>query len=735
MTEGSDALAAGRSKGRPGDAAAIAGLAATMAALDPQRSAWRNDILISTIIETLSRRGHLSSRELRTDLQSVWVSKSTTLVAIEAALLEASTAGLIHSSARPSGEVRWQVTADTKEQAKADQRRARRLLEDFKLQVGQRLTELLAEPVGDDRVGLLTRTLVAAMAAASERVFEGARSTGNPEHLTAVRYGLNRLTEDLRRQVSPAEQAEALVRLALAAADPRDPFGDELLRLIVSGQILHGLVARRDAVGDRSLAGTVLTLDTTFLVMSVEANDATRKAFDELLKVSADIGCRVVITAEVLAEWERQWELADDQEPDALAEKLPGSYDRLLASPILRGYVHEHGESGTKWRNFCRRHRGMEQRLRLADAEVVASDPDPIVRARVEAELLRLSAERPDTRGRRPAAAAVDAISAGLVAKYRQESPPLGGLPGAWFVVGRERMTAEAYANVVPDDPFPLSVTPQSWLMFVSAKMGADVSPVALAEMLSESVILDAFLTVVTGYPAEELVQMFDSLAPSELDDDLAVELVRATLDEQPVGVDLQVRAGELLQRRALWHSRTAAADVEAAEARTAAAETRAMEAEARAVVQNVAPSAQGTVVVDERGARRWRRRACVIGIVLGLIVAILTVKLVVTPTWAALSPAVVAVALMALFGWSFAESDERGAKFWSATAAAVGLTIASMIPAARSGDGGEPAPESSVVPQQPQVGPAIPSPRALAERRRGWDGGPTDSTRNLRGN
>lgn len=697
-----------RDVGRPGDAADVTGLAATLAALDPQLTAWRNDVLVSAIVEVLSRKSHLSAKELKAELQTLWVSRSTTLSAVRDGLQQAEEAGLVHQTRRPAGEVRWQVTAEAKEEAQAYRARAQRLLEELKGGVAARLTELLPDPLPEERVARLTRSLVKAMASASERVFEGVRASRSPADIKDVRYNLRGLAEQLRHTVTPPAHAEALVRIAVAAADPMDDFGNEFLHVIVSGQVLHGMLSRQDMAPGPAVAGTLLVLDTSFLVMSVEQDDRISETFDALLRESMEAGCRVVVTRDVLGEWERMWKRADEEEPEALVGLAPASLTRLLRSPLLRSYAAAHEATGMKWRTFCGRYRPIEQRLTDAGVEVSQETPPADVAERVQAELLRLSHEHPEFRGRTAATAAVDAASAAHVAAARRAGTLANGLPSAWFL-GREWLTGQAYRNVQSSDHFPLTVSAQSWLLFMSASTGHDASSPALAEILSETVILDSFLTVATGYSAEDIVHIAGSLDAKDIDNALAVEMIRARLDADPEDSEhAALRAAELIRRRAQTRSRTAQAEVRAAQDQAAAADARAIAAEAQAEEARAdaaraaaapPPAPPPAPAPDDTATLQWKRLAIVVSAVSAYVVVLVILKYPVDASRFVLWPAYFGLAVVIFEGVRFTDPDVRARRFIGTVIASILYMVGSTVGGYLITEATKPSPQQSSEP------------------------------------
>jgi hypothetical protein len=676
----------GRDKGRPGDIEDVAGLTATLAALQPARAAWRTDILVSAIVEILTRKGgYLSAKEIRTQLQTLWIGKSTDPAAVLHALKTAEQSDLVHMSARASGEPRWAATAEAKEEVQTFQRRAERLLKDFQAEVGKRLEGLLDEPLSRATLGQLTRTLVKAMVAASDRVFEAVKASGNPNDLREVRYNLKGVGDRLRAQVHPLQRADALILLAAQAASPDDDFGDEVLKLIVSGQVLHGLVSRRDMPPGGALNGTALVLDNSFLVMSLEPDKAPRALFDQLLRDSVAAGCRFVVHREVLNEWERMWATADLGEPDALVKRVPEMLARAADSPVLRAYASEHEESGIKWKPFCAKYRNIEQRLVDAGAMVEESLPDAGVAGRVKAELLRVTAAHPELRGRSELSATVDAASASTVAALRKAGPLASGLPSAWFVA-RDRATPRAYASVINDDANSLDVAPETWLLFLSSAAGNETPGPELVETISENAVLDAFLVVATGYSAENLLEMAGTFPAADIDRAMLTEVLRSRLQPSPDEArDPEREALTIMRRRATALNRTAEAERRAVEQEREAARlareaesARADAAEARlAALPSPAPAPVSAHVpaAENPDVRKANRRAVGVGIFLTAVLAIVVAGFTFGWTSYGVLAGYFFVAWLAVEAWRFTDDTASAKKFWAA-----GLSTATVL-------------------------------------------------------
>jgi hypothetical protein len=124
--------------------------------------------------------------------------------------------------------------------------------------------------------------------------------------------------------------------------------------------------------------------------------------------------------------------------------------------------------------------------------------------------LIELS-EDTNTRGdRRPLAAAVDAETAGMLARWRarDEQEP----PTAW-VVAQDRLTDTAFRDVT-GSPYSLCLPLSAALLLLSSLGSDDASSVAkLVDTLSSAATRDSFLAVAANYGLDEVVDLSQKMA------------------------------------------------------------------------------------------------------------------------------------------------------------------------------------------------------------------------------
>jgi hypothetical protein len=164
----------------------IARLAATHAALDPGRLAWRHDILVSACIEILSVHGPLTTAEVATAVNTVWATTSIAETLVEQALAVAREAGLLFIEDRP-GERRWNVTEDATREAREDRAWAAAIIDEFKHDFTKRLVDCCDRPIKSDRHENLFVHFTAALARGVQGIYEVAAASQSLKEIEPVR--------------------------------------------------------------------------------------------------------------------------------------------------------------------------------------------------------------------------------------------------------------------------------------------------------------------------------------------------------------------------------------------------------------------------------------------------------------------------------------------------------------------------------------------------------------------
>jgi len=304
----------------------LARLTAAHAALDPTRREWRHDILISSIIEILALKGPLTEHELHLQIKKIWLTDAIDKKLLHAALGLAEEASLIECLQRPSS-MKWKATPASVADAKTDHVWAETIIARFERDLGNRLPDLIeGHDVADPtRRRQLTQYLIGALMAGSQPVLKAVIVSRDPENLNGIDFDMSAVHAYLQARVLPEKVATALKALAIVALDPYEDFGTEIVRLIIAGQILQGMLGYRDLAGPSWVDGSMLLLDTSVLVYRLDNNGPQSRLLEELLQISSDVHCNIVVTRAVINEWNRLWQGAtsDAQTLAASATDLP----------------------------------------------------------------------------------------------------------------------------------------------------------------------------------------------------------------------------------------------------------------------------------------------------------------------------------------------------------------------------------------------------------------------------
>lgn len=411
--------------------------------------------------------------------------------------------------------------------------------------------------------------------------------TGRANQRVAPRH-LDR-DELLRAVGQSGDPAIDFVRsLALAAVDPLDPFGNELVSHITTGCILYAFVAGVDRqklmrrigspTGQRAVLDTPLLVDLLGprrVACSLEATIRSAVvggweviALDHSVEEAAEVLHRDVpgiakTLVDVLQDGTQQaWyaSLADGQLPSLCVEALrDGTYsnlDQLIAAvddlparlEVLGVVVRPHGNQ---------------------EPEMVS-----VLRESLRAELGERS-HRSDVVLQR------DAETMTVVWRCRQRKQS-SQWPGGW-VITKDRYMAPAYAKADLRDKVALTLTGAQWATLLSVS----VDPVAvesLARAAAAQIMDEAAWTLPVRYPPHIAVELARQLSPEQGGSDTDIRVAQMTLDDALV--DSQTGAGvasTVLAERARRINALAETDKQRLAERLAAARRSAEDARADA--------------------------------------------------------------------------------------------------------------------------------------------------------
>lgn len=546
-----------------------AALAATRAALDPARQAWQNDILISAVVEILTRRSPLTEQELVQELGTSWVTAKVPTPALQDAIQAAEVNDLIQRQERAGASTTFEVTPNARREAESDQEWAQLLQTRFEDQVRQRLEgelglHVAGRPIAG-RAPVLAQMLMRAMVEATGDLFRAAKEAGDERSVDDVRVNLRAAVPELRDNIEPVELGEAVANLLLAAADPGDDFATEMLETISTGQLLHGMVCRRD-VDDGAFEPVTLIFDTSELLTLVDPDPTVRGIFLEFLSVASDLGATFIIPQGVLAEWKYQWEEADKEIADGAFVHNPATgIGRLAGNPAVAAYlVEQEASPGLKWTDWSRRRRSLDWHFAQASVSYKVSDP-PAGMSQSLVSALHAGLRLKDPSGSRPRKtdrlAHTDAISAAWVAHARESSNTYPeGTPNAWFVAN-DYHTSRLYRAERPGDPYPLAISSRAWLLrYASVCAPSKGAQARLLERLATAAVMNSFVSVVSSFTARDLAEIRELLDEGADEEDVRDAIRTAFWDAPTSGTGDTV--ADYSRRRARRRDERAQRDV-----------------------------------------------------------------------------------------------------------------------------------------------------------------------------
>lgn len=518
------------------ESATLQQIVATAIALNPERRAWRQDILISAVVEMLVT-ADMTTDVLVMSLNRVWHTSSATRPAVERALSDAQAAGLVVFVDDLSGVARWQATPTAKDESRQDREWGEVLHDRFHAQVGKRLTELESS-MSDEKHEKLVNHLIRALAEGAANTYAVTTDAGS--FLRPVSFNNSAVMKYLD-DVEPRTAREILSDLAVAAMDPDDEFGTEVVHLLVVGNLLHGMLTRRDVSAAPSFAGTRILLDTSVLLGLIADGTPEERLVEDLIRTSASLGVEVIVAGHTADEWDRVWDAAERQRPQEVDTKSVTRFaNRLADNPFIAEFLRRKAvTSGLTWIRYSLTVQDPRRLLRSLPVSVRPAGNNTEQDKRLFSDSKKLLVEMsrdPATSARRTnSAAEADAASLAMVARWRRDG--MNGRCCAYFLAN-ERLTGEAYKQLVPGDTDPLIVSGPGWLMYMAAVTTDDpLQRAKLADLVGTAVVRQSFFGLATSYTLDEALKLSEMLAE---DGDLAVEDVRAVMQ-----LDLHELVGE----------------------------------------------------------------------------------------------------------------------------------------------------------------------------------------------
>jgi len=338
-------------------------LAATRAAIDPERRQTRSDIVASIAVELLATSGDRGSDELAQALNEFWHTEAITVPELEAVLEQAKAAGLVAVLQDFSGRDKWQATPSARHESEQDRKWATEVVAGFETEVSERLAEIdtsIDEKTAARAASHLLRALASGCASTYERPVVG------PQFLRPVEFDRSRVIREIDK-VNPKTLRSALRELVDAAIDPDDDFANDLVHMLVVGSILQAFVSKRDLGMQVDLRGSRILLDTTTLVDLVDDDSPNRRVIENVISLSIQLGVYVAVADHTVEEWNRVWEAADKERPEHLdAEPISPNLSRIAVrvNPFIGQFLQEKSRRPSlTWHEFRMSRFRIAQRL------------------------------------------------------------------------------------------------------------------------------------------------------------------------------------------------------------------------------------------------------------------------------------------------------------------------------------------------------------------------------------
>ncbi len=520
----------------------LASLAATYATLSDDRAANEYDILVQTVLETLSdgpaERGDLLAR-----VRSIWPGAPITVQQVDVAAALAEQAGLIARSGAKA--TLTMLGARDVERSRA---RAETVAQSTALEIARRATQAL---IPADRrqatrwLGILTYGLLQAIAGATA-AFRGDVVSVASGSLAPVAVDLTALDACFAKLVKSPEVRDFLRALAVDALDPAAAFGDELVSAITTGYVLHAFIARGDSSARRaalgSMRGRVAIVDTPVLLPLVGSSRLAAPVQDAIA-TAVELGAVVIVPRHCIAEINALYARMDRSYAATLESAIrggasPGVLRRLAEEQPIEVFLaaFEQGEVKT-WGKFRQRVSELAANLTRLGAVIQEQTSTDEMVARFENQLTAAVAAGRYDRG--VDQIRHDAMTMTMAFRVRESNPqPTTALPAAWVVTTDLRMPL-AYRRTVRGDPQTVAIAPSRWV----AALAAFAEPATAEQLASHAAALvgqETMLRIATRFPVRVAIQIAASLQSQGEAAEFEVRAAQMSLDELAASSDLQ---------------------------------------------------------------------------------------------------------------------------------------------------------------------------------------------------
>lgn len=491
----------------------LAQLVASYSLLDPERRSSRRDVVISTLVTVLSARQPMTSTRLFGAIRSMWKTSTLNDEILSTALEHARAAGLVIER-HVEEQKHYYVSADAATETMQDHAHISHLLEDFRNLVSERLDEY----PDADKLATRQDRIVGCVLTAIARACHGSFAIDAPGSSTSVRpiTVSQSAVIGYANLLDPKSIRIPVKELALDALDTGEPFGNEIVHLIVVSGLLLGLTAQQGINEAPSLNNSNIILDTSVLVGLVKSDDdSERKTLLELISLSQRCKATIVVPQHTIDEWSRLWNGADAEMKgmeDRVATISSVILNRIVRNPFVATYIEYLSNGGEhSWARWSTPIRNLRDLLRSLPVAIERYAEHGRSNSRCYDLLLATIVEMsdnediPGTRSRSSAEA--DAMTGTMIYEWREQNGE-----GTAVFVARDSLTNRAYTSCFPDAK-PLVIQPMIWLQYVSCLIVDDpLTRIEIADLIADVAVRDTVLSMAGAHTLDEVLSFSDLL-------------------------------------------------------------------------------------------------------------------------------------------------------------------------------------------------------------------------------
>lgn len=638
------------------------------------------DLLLAAIMHSLDERS-LRVADLSDRVKKIWPASATGADDILDALKVGRELGLVVESPNLQGTDEWMLTQSGANDVARHRAWAQQLRTQSAKQLAERAKDALGIELSTEQASLWLHALTKALVAGVQHAQDAYH--GNIEQLVTGSVRPRGIDRDAVLEAindHEGDRGEFLRACALAAIDPIDPFGNEIISYITTGCILHSVVAQSararvkhelgSAVGERAF------LDTPCLMALLHV-ERVSAPMSLAIKTAVAQGWEVQVLEHSLEELREVLERSARELPTAFkSARERGARDDWLATLIddqVTSMLIEGLQSGLypDVRSFGSAASRLDRIL--ADLGVTIRPASNYNRT----EVTRFADALKESLGERGARSSVvidrDAETMAAARRRRARQPQQRGnskWPGCW-VITTDRHMGRAYATVTRTSVI-LTLTPSQWTKLLAA-FSDPIGVVDLAVASADQWIEEAMWTIPVRFPAEMAAALAASLSPQAGGSSTDLRVAQLTLADALEATDATGAslASNVLERRTKRLHNSMSIRLEEAEGRAEEDRLARLEAEMKRAQAELAArraSDEAGAASREKGEleatlawERTKQRRILISSVLAVIgAATLTATVFLSPKWLI----VVAVLSLGFFVYaSFVWCTRRDAK------------------------------------------------------------------------